>query len=285
MSILLSSVLNGLSFAALLFLIAGGFTLLYGIMRLLNLAHGALYLWGAYLAAAVISGTGNYLLAVLVAGGVVGIATVIGGVGLFARVQGNELREVLLTIAVSLVLADAALAVWGGHPVGVQAPEFLRGAADFMPVAFPIYRLFLMGLALAVGFGLWYLIERTSVGALLRACVDNRAMLASLGVNVRRLYWFVWMAGGFLAGVAGLLGSIVFGIAPGVDVQILLLALVVVVLGGLGSLSGAALGSLVVGLSYSFATVYAPELLYFIIFGPMLILLVIRPQGLRGANA
>lgn len=274
--------LNGLSFGGLLFLLASGFTLVFGLMRIVNLAHGAFYLVGGYVGLTVILATGSFWLAIVA--GAVAIAVLGGFVErvLLRRIRGQELSEVLLTIGVAFVLGDLSLAVWGGDPIRLPVPDFLSGSADLGFVSYPRFRLFVAVLGVAVGVALWFVQNRTRVGAIVRAGVDDREMVAALGINIRRVFTGVFIFGAFLAGLSGVVGGAFLAVMPGADVEILLFALVVVILGGLGSLPGAAVGSILVGLIDSFARALVPELSFFTLFAPMAVVLVLRPHGLLG---
>lgn len=276
------SLMNAFTLGALLFLVASGFTLIFGLMRVLNLAHGAFYLWGGYIGLVAIGLTGNFWLGLLAGG--LGV-TLGGGLAerfLFRRVRGDTLAEVLLTVGLGLILADMALFIWGGDPITISPPEMFRGGMTVIGVGIPKSRVGLVVLAALVFVGLWWLLNRTTVGAMVRAGVDDSEMLAALGINIRLVYSAVFLLGAFLAGASGVAGATFLGLYPGVDAEILLFGLVVVVIGGLGSIWGALIGSMLVGLSISFGTVFIPELLYFLIFGPMLLVLIVRPQGLMG---
>lgn len=276
------SMLNGLTLGGLLFLVASGFTLIFGLMRVLNLAHGAFYLWGGYTGLFVMTVTGSFWVGVLVAGVAVGAAGGFAERLLFRRVRGNTLAEVLLTVGLGLVLGDTAILVWGGDAVSIRASGALAGGMPMLGVTVPRFRIALLVMSILVFIALWALLTKTRVGAVIRAGVDDREMLAALGVNVRLVFSLVFVFGAFLAGASGVVGGTFLGLYPGADAEILLFALVVVVIGGLGSLWGALIGSMVVGLLISFGTLYVPEILYFVVFGPMLAVLVLRPQGLLG---
>ncbi|MFG1815439.1 branched-chain amino acid ABC transporter permease [Kribbella sp. NPDC049174] len=281
---LLLTTFNGLSFAGLLFLVASGFTLIFSLMGVLNLAHGTFYLWGGYLGLVTLGATGSWLVALLV--GALGVA-VGGGIlerVVYRRVRGLELSEVLLSVGVSLVLADLALARFGGDSLTIDPPGALAGSVALGDFVVPKFRLAVIVAALVVAIGLWVLLKRTRVGAIIRAGVDDEEMLDALGVNVRRVAAGVFVLGALLAGASGVVGGVFFGVYPGADAEMLLFALVVVVVGGLGSLQGAVLGALAVGLVYSFGVTLASDLLYFILFGPMLLVLVARPRGLLGGR-
>jgi branched-chain amino acid transport system permease protein len=281
---LLLTTFNGLSFAGLLFLVASGFTLIFSLMGVLNLAHGTFYLWGGYLGLVTLGATGNWLLALLV--GAVGVA-VGGGVLerlVYRRVRGMELSEVLLSVGISLVLADLALARFGGDSLTIDPPAGLAGSIAIGDVVVPRFRLAVIAAAIVVALGLWLLLKRTRVGSVIRAGVDDEEMLDALGVNVRRVAAWVFVLGALLAGASGVVGGVFFGLYPGADAEMLLFALVVVVVGGLGSLQGAVVGSVAVGLVYSFGVTLASDLLYFVLFGPMLLVLVLRPRGILGGR-
>lgn len=277
-----AQVLNGLSFGGLLFLLSSGFTLVFGLMRIVNLGHGAFYLVGGYIGSTVLALTGSFWLAVLAGGAC--IAVVGAGVErvLLRRIRGEELPEVLLTIGVAFVLADLCLAIWGGDPVEISAPGYLTGTLDLGLVAYPRFRLVVLLLGVLVGIGLWYLQNRTRVGAVVRAGVDDREMVSALGVDISKVFAGVFLVGAFLAGLSGVVGGAFLSLVPGADIEILLFALVVVIVGGLGSLPGAAVGSLLVGLIDAFGRALLPDLSFFTLFAPMAIVLVLRPHGLLG---
>lgn len=276
--------LNGLSFGALLFVLASGFTLVFGLMRIVNLAHGALYLSGGYVGIVVAVGTGNYV-AALFSGALT--AALIGLVSerfLLRRVRGKELPEVLLTVGISFVLADINLAIFGGNPLTLTVPDVLRGALDLGFITYPRYRLFTIALAVAVGLGLYLVQHRTRIGAVMRAGVDDREMTGMMGINVDRVFAGMFVLGSALAGLAGVAAAGQLTLRPGADTDILLFALVVVIVGGLGSVTGAAVGSAIIGLIDAFAKVWIPEFSYFAVFAPMALILILRPQGLFGRS-
>ena len=282
---ILLQTLNALSFAGLLFLVASGFTLIFGLMNIVNLAHGGFYLVGGYIGLTTILATGSFWLGVLAAGLGIGLLGTATERVLLRPVRGQETAEVLLTVGLVLVLGDMSLAIWGGDPRTLPAPDYLSGAFDLGPVFYPRFRLFVLLLAVAVGVLLWFIESRTRVGAIVRAGVDDREMIAALGINIRRVFSGMFLLGAFLAGISGVIGGTFLSIEPGVDVEIVLFALVVVILGGLGSLPGAAIGALIVGFIDAFARALIPELAFFTLFAPMVIVLVVRPQGLLGRRA
>ncbi|QOZ23223.1 High-affinity branched-chain amino acid transport system permease protein LivH [Bradyrhizobium ivorense] len=278
----LFQLLNGLTFAALLFVVASGFTLIFGLLRIVNLAHGALYLFGGYIGFSIAVKTGSFIV-----GGIGAMAAIaaIGFVldqGLLRFVRGNELRQVLLTLGVAFFLNDLALVIWGGDSFTVPIPEFLRGGVRVFGTFYPKYRLFVLVMGILVFIGLWVLLNHTRLGALIRAGVDDAEMVEASGVNIRRVFLFTFLFGSALAGLAGLMGGAFLSLYPSADAEILTFSLAVVIIGGRGSLVGVAVGSLLVGLLNTLGQVMFPELAYFVIFGPMAVLLAFRPLGLFG---
>ena len=277
-----ATILNGLTLGGLLFLVSSGFTVMFGLMRVLNLAHGAFYMWGALVGATVFEASRSFVIALLAAAAAIALLGLVTEVTLFRRVRGKPIQEVLLTLGMGMVLGDVALAIFGGHPRRVPPPDILSGSVDLLGVTFPKYRLALLIIAGLLYLGLYLALERTRLGATIRAGVDDREMLEALGTNIKLLGTVVFVTSAALIGATGLLGAALLGVYPGADIDILVLAVVVVIIGGLGSLDGAALGSIVVGLLFSFGSVYTPALLYFVIFGPVIVFLFFRPHGLRG---
>jgi branched-chain amino acid transport system permease protein len=277
--------LNGATFAALLFVVASGFTLIFGLMRIVNLAHGALYLFGGYLGLTVANLTGNFFLGAI--GAAVGVALIgfIIDFGLLRFVRGVELRQVLLTLGVAFVLNDLALVLWGGDTFSIQVPAFLDGPAEFGSITYPIYRLVVLLVGIVIFISLSLLITKTRLGALIRAGVDDAETVSAMGVDIRRVFIYTFMLGSALAGLGGVMGGAFLTLYPTADSEILVYSLAVVIIGGRGSLIGAAVGSLLVGMLSTFGQVWFPELAYFVIFGPMAILLAFRPLGLFGKVA
>jgi branched-chain amino acid transport system permease protein len=281
MSFTLFQILNSLTFTALLFLVASGFTLIFGLMRIVNLAHGAMYLMGGYVAYAVATRLGSFLL------GTVAAAIAVALLGLVEQsllrfVKGEELRQVLLTLGLSLMLNDAALVLFGGDTFSVPLPAMLKGPLEFFGMSYPRYRLFVLGVGIVVFILLVLLMNRTRLGALIRAGVDDAETVEAMGINIRKVFVITFMLGMALAGMAGALGGAFLSIYPTADSEILVFSLAVVIIGGRGSLPGAALGSLAVAFLSTFGQVWFPELAYFVIFGPMALLLAFRPHGLFG---
>lgn len=275
--------LNGLTAASLYFLVATGFTLIFGVLRVTNLAHGSLYLLGAYVGYSIETRTGNWLVALIGAGAAMAILGVAVQQIILRRVQGDPLREALLTIGLSIVAADQALALWGSRPLDIGVPQSLdRGITLFGGVVFSAYRLTFLGLALATGIGLWWLLRHTRFGVAIRSIVDDGPMASALGINANVIFAIVFALGAFLAGAAGVAGAAYLSISPGEDSRYLLLSLLVVIIGGLGSILGAAIGALVIGVIEAFAQLYLPTYSVLVTFGAMVMVLAFRPQGLLG---
>ena len=286
MKLLLLASLNGITLAALYFIVASGFTLIFGMMRVVNLAHGSLFLIGAYIGYDVAAATGYWVLGVV--GGALGTALV-GALSyrfLLDRHQGQDLRQALVTIGLSIIAADLLLARYGGLSYQFEVPEVLYGSMP-MPVVggYPVFRLVLIGFALAVYLALWLLVQRTRFGMMVRAGVDDRQMLGAIGVNVPLVSTLVFALGSLLVGFAGVVGSSSLSIAPGEDARYLLSSLVVVIVGGMGSLPGAAIGALLIGLAEQIGLAYFPTYSIIISFVIMVTVLAWRPYGLMGRPA
>lgn len=276
--------LNGLTLAALYFLAASGFSLIFGLMRTVNMAHGALLLLGGYVGFSVVEATGSWGLGVMGGGLAAALSGAIVQFGVLGWMQGDELRQTLASIAISIILADLMLWHWGGITYQVALPDMLSGGQrlPLLGVGYASIRLALMGFALVVGIALWLLIQKTRFGAVIRAGVDDQDMLRALGFPISRIFIFVFALGGMLAGMAGVVTASALSIAPGTDLQFLLSSLVVVIVGGMGSVGGAALGALLVGLAEQYGLAYAPTYGAVFTFAIMVLVLAVRPQGLMG---
>jgi branched-chain amino acid transport system permease protein len=281
---LITQTLNGLFSAALLFLIAGGLTLVFGVMRIVNIAHGSFYMLGVYVAFSVVARTHSLLAAALAAMLVVGALGFVMQRFFLRRFASQPLPEMMMTMGFALVLRDGAFLIWGGDPFALAYPSFLRGSLEFHDVVFPVYRLFVILVAAAVGALLGILNEKTLIGAKLRAAVDDPEMAAGTGVPVALLSGLVFAAGAALAAFGGVMGGPILGGYAGMDFDLLPLAFVVVIVGGMGSLRGAVIGSIIVGMIDNFGKALVPELSYFTLFAPMVIMLAIKPTGLYGRN-
>ncbi|MGO9569804.1 MAG: branched-chain amino acid ABC transporter permease [Desulfomonilaceae bacterium] len=282
MDFIVLQTLNGLSFAMLLFLMASGLSLIFGLMNLVNLAHGSFYLLAGYIALTVVKKTSNFFEGLLVACVVVPLVGILVQKFFLSRHEKNELAQVLVTFGFIFIFGDACLWIWGGLPRSLPKPSFLSHSLFFGDIVFPSYRLFIIVIGFLVGLGLWLFLEKTKVGAMVRASVDNRDMAMAVGVNVSTLFTAVFALGTMLAALAGVLGGAFVGVHAGADLDILLLALVIVIIGGQGSLKGAFVGSLFVGMIDNFGRALFPELSLFMVFAPMAVILAVRPQGLFG---
>lgn len=290
----INTFLNGLTLAGLYFLVASGFTLVFGLMRNVNLAHGSMYLLGGYIGYEVAERTGNWYLGVVAAFGLVALTGAALQILVFRRMQGDDLRQTLVTIGISIVAADLMLAYWSGTTYQFSPPEWLFGATQLPIVSavkssgavvmlkYPTYRLFVLVLAIVVGIGLWLFLHRSRMGMMIRAGVDDREMLAATGVNVNLIFVVVFMLGAGLAGMAGVIGGSALSIAPGEDVRYLLASLVVVIVGGMGSVTGAAIGAILIGLAEQFGLAYFPTYGIVLSFVIMIVVLAVRPQGIMG---
>ncbi|MEI6300485.1 MAG: branched-chain amino acid ABC transporter permease [Betaproteobacteria bacterium] len=274
--------LNSLSLGGLLFLLSAGFSLIFGLMRIANLSHGAYFMLGAYIGLSVLRAGYSFGVAMVVAG--LAVALMGGLIERFVirRLAGNPLAQVLATLGIAFIIADGSLLVWTGDPQQLPSPEFLQGVFRLEGVAFPKYRVAVVGVAIVFAIGLWLLLEKTRIGAMIRAGVDDMEMARGVGIPVSALFTMVFCLGSFLAGVGGVLGGPILSVYPGLDTDMLPLALVVVILGGVGSLGGAFVGSFIIGFIYTFGQTLFPDLAYMILFLPMIIVLAIRPRGLFG---
>jgi branched-chain amino acid transport system permease protein len=288
MSFWLVLTVNSVTFGGLLFLLSAGFSLIFGLMRIPNLTHGSLFMLGAYIGASFVMGllgfNLNFWLAAILATLAVAALGALAERLLLRRLPGDQLAQVLVTLGLSFMAADFCLMVWGGDPLNVATPAGLGGFVRVGLVAFPMYRLAIIVIATVVAIGLWLLLDRTRLGAMIRAGVDDPDMARVVGIRVSQLFTIVFALGAGLAAFAGIIGGPILSVYPGLDQDMLPLALVVVILGGTGSLLGSFVGSIIVGFLYNFGQALLPELAYFVLFLPMLLVLILRPQGLFGRH-
>jgi branched-chain amino acid transport system permease protein len=334
---------NGVSYGALLFLVGSGLSLIFGVMRIVNLSHGAYFLWGGYIALSVIHVTGSWALSIPVAAlavAVIGIAmerlflrtegleilrngTIALGVGVLiglaiARwypalgasrpqfitacvlatvasyfvlrgvaivpIDNDVLRQVLLTVGFAFLFQQGALDIWGGNNMDINPPPAFTQSIVVGGVYLPVYRVFMIGMAVAIGIVLWLVMEKTRMGAAVRATVDDAQMARGVGIDTNRISMFIFALGAFLAALGGVIGGAFLGIYPGLDFEMLPLAFAVVIIGGMGSLGGAAIGALAVGLADNFGKALFPEVSYFTLYAPMVLILAIKPTGLFGRD-
>jgi branched-chain amino acid transport system permease protein len=333
---------NGISYGALLFLVGSGLSLIFGVMRIVNLSHGAYFLWGGYIAISVIAWTGSWALSLplaalavaligiamerlflrsegfefartgviavgvgliislavkakwpeLLGGGWPQIATVaavasVAGYFLLKRVpivpiETDVLRQVLLTVGFAYLFQQAALDIWGGDNMDITPAAFLNNSVVIGGIYFPLYRVFMIAMALGMGLVIWLVMEKTRMGAAVRATVDDAQMARGVGIDTNRVSMLIFALGAFLAALGGVIGGAFVGIYPGLDFEMLPLAFAVVIIGGMGSLGGAAIGALAVGLADNFGKALFPEISYFTLYAPMVLILAIKPTGLFG---
>ncbi len=280
------TLLNGLTLASLYFLVASGFTLVFGLMRNVNLAHGSLYLIGAYVGWMVGERTGSWVLAVFAGFLSAAVLGLLMQLLVFRHMQGQDLRQTLVTIGLSIVLADVALWIWGAEIYTFDPPAWIYGSTTLPLVdKFPTYRLFVLLASILIGVGLWLLLARTRIGMMIRAGVDDRGMLSASGVNVQRVFALTFAIGAGLAGLAGVVGGTALSVSPGEDTRYLLASLVVVIVGGMGSVVGAAIGAMLIGLAEQFGLAYAPTYSVVFTFVIMVIALAFKPRGLMGKGS
>ncbi|MFN9192440.1 MAG: branched-chain amino acid ABC transporter permease [Pseudomonadota bacterium] len=283
----LLTLLNGLTLASLYFIVAAGFTLVFGLMRNVNLAHGSLYLLGGYVGFTIAETTGWWVLAM--AGGFLAaaIAGLLIQVLILRHMQGQDLRQTMVTIGLSIVIADILLWIFTGQVHQMEAPEWLQGPIRDIPVirAYSAYRLSLLAFGIVIGVFLWWLLNRTRVGTMIRAGVDDRAMLSAAGVNVNLVFAITFMLGAGLAGIGGVIGAVELSMVPGEDTRLLLASLVVVIVGGMGSVVGAAIGAVILGLAETYGLAYAPTYSVVFTFVILVLVLAFRPRGIMGKAA
>src|SRR6266849_5727220 len=248
---------NGISYGALLFLVGSGLSLIFGVMRIVNLAHGSYFLLGGYVALSVIWSTGSWALALPAAALAIAILGLLME-RIFLRALGfDPLRQVLLTVGFAFLFQQAALDIWGGDNLDITPPA-------------------------AIGLALWLAMEKTRMGAAVRATVDDAQMAAGVGIDTSRISMFIFALGAALAALGGVIGGAFLGVYPGLDFQILPIAFAVVIIGGMGSLGGAAIGALLVGIADNFGKALFPEISYFTLYAPMALILAVKPTGLFG---
>ena len=302
--LLVEQVLNGLQFGVMLFLMAAGLTLIFGVMGLINLAHGSLYMIGAFAAAAVAGATGSFLLALGAAMAAAAMAGVVIETAVIRRLYAKDhLDQVLATFALILIFSEGVRWVFGSFPLYLDVPDAISGPITLPGgIQYPFYRLVLIGVGLAVAAGLGLLISKTRIGIQIRAGENDREMIAALGVDISRLYTLVFALGAALAGLAGALVGAIQSVQVGMGEPVLILAFVVIVIGGIGSVRGALIGAILVGLTDTLGGIFLPELLKLFtdpstatsvgsalasmaIYILMGIVLIWRPTGLYGARA
>lgn len=284
MDIIAAQLVNGISYGLLLFVITCGLSLVFGILGVLNLAHGSLYMIGAYLAYTITATTTqNFWLALII------VPIVLAVLSLFIEIillrptyKLGHLSQVLLTFGLAYVFHDLSSIIWGTNVLSIDLPNSLSGSITMFSQSFPTYRLVVIGIGILLAVLLWFVQEKTRWGAIIRAGLSDKEMISALGVNIKLVFTIVFLTGGFLAGFGGVIGAPILGIYPSMEFQTLILALVVLVVGGLGSISGTFVASLLIGIVETFGRFLIPEISLILIFGLMAIVLVVKPNGLLG---
>jgi len=281
MSFYLVQFLNGLAFSLLLFILAAGLSLIFGMMDVINLAHGSFYMIGAYIGLSVLRFTGSFWLALIIAPLIVAAIGLVLESGFLRQVmKRGHLDQVLLTFGFAYIFMDLAKWIWGADVHSITPPPIFQGSVEILGSMFPKYRLFVIVFGLLVALVLWLIVEKTRLGAIVRAGVDDREMVSGLGIDIDLTFKAVFAVGAALAGLSGVVAGAVLSVYPGMDHDILLLTLIVVVVGGMGTLGGAFWGSIVIGQADTFGKVLFPDYALLFIFGVMAAVLIFRPKGL-----
>lgn len=285
MDVLAISLLNGISWGMILFLIACGFSLIYGVMGILNLAHGTLYVLGAFVGLTVVKYWGNFGLALVIGGlGAVLLGIILERVFL-SRLYKQINEQVLLTLGFVYICTNVYLWIWGPHAKMGTAPAMVSGSVSIGDLSFPIYRFVIIIVGVAMFVGLWWWQDRTRVGAIMRAGMDDKEMTMGLGINYKLLASAIFLLGSFMGGFAGFLGAPILGVQFAMSFDILLLACIVVIIGGVGSVQGALLGAVLLGCIDSFGKTFFPDLAMFTMYLAFIIALMVKPTGILGEQA
>jgi branched-chain amino acid transport system permease protein len=290
----LNASLNGITLGGLYFLVASGFTLIFGLMRNVNLAHGSLYLFGGYMGYEATQWTGSWLFSFVIAFVSCAIVGIAMQFFIFRRMEGEDLRQTLVTLGLAIIFSDLMVWVWGGNAIQIDTPDYLLGPVatpivvavksngEAVFLRYPSVRLVIFAAAVVLGVGMWLALHRTRIGVMIRAGVDDRDMLSVLGYRVQLLFIIVFAFGAGLAGMAGIVGGTFQSISLGEDQHFLLASLQVVIVGGMGSIPGAALGAIIIGCAEQFGQTYFQNYATVLTFVIMVIVLALRPQGLLG---
>ena len=282
MESLLINVLNGIAFGMILFLIASGLSVIYGFMGVLNLAHGVFYILGAYFGLTVRRLEGSFLIAALAGGLGVGLLGLLLERVFISRLHKRINEQVLLTLGFVYIFSNLVRWVWGPYAKLIDPPAFASGTIPIGSASYPLYRLVIILMGLAVAAGLWVLNNKTRAGSILRAGMDDREMTVGLGVNYGVVATIVFVLGAFVGGFAGFIGLPIVAVHPGFVFDILLLSLIVIIVGGVGRIEGVLLGAMIIGLIDSLGRAYFPEFAYFTMYIAMIIILLVKPTGLLG---
>ncbi|MCM3692587.1 branched-chain amino acid ABC transporter permease [Neobacillus niacini] len=282
MDLFIVNTLSGLTYGMLLFLMASGLSIVFGLMRIINLAHGSFFLFGSYVAYAMISRGMNFWLALLLSTICVTVLALLLEKFLISRFHGNEASQVLLTLGLIFVIGDITLWIWGGDFLSIPVPSILDFSFAISESSFPIYRLFVIAIGIICAVLLWYFETKTKVGMIIRAGVDDMEMVGALGFNIKLIFSAVFLFGAALAAIGGVLSGPILGMYPKMEFEILVNSLVIVLIGGLGSWKGAFIGAILIGIIDSFGKIYLPDVSVLLIFVVMVIVLMFKPTGLFG---
>ena len=278
---LATHMLNGLAYGLLLFILAAGLSLIFGMMDVINLSHGSFYLVGGFLGVGLVDDLGNWWLALAVSVGIVAVLGLIAELSLLRPMYNRDhLDQILLTFGLALIIEDASEWIFGTTIQSMSYPSAFSQSVSFLGVVIPSYRLMVIFVGLVLAVALYLLLERTRIGSIIRAGVSDREMVSALGFNITAIFGAVFVGGLALAGLAGFIGTPILGVYSGLDFEILILTLIIVVVGGLGSLTGAFWASLLIGITQILGQAYFPSIAALIIYVVMAIVLLVRPQGL-----
>ena len=279
----LFQILNGLGLGMIYFLISAGLTIIFGLLNFVNFAHGAFFMLGGYFCYSLVEATGNFWIALIVGPPVVSLMAWLAEKLLIHRIYHlPHTFHILVTVGIALILQELSIMIWGPVGKNIPVPAGLQGVVIMGSFAYPTYRLFLIAFTVVIGFALWYMLERTRFGGLVRAGSENAEMVALLGTNIYRLFGWTFALGVGLAGLAGILAAPIRGVHPFMGPEVLGIAFVVVVIGGMGSFVGALMGGLLVGLVQSLMSTIWPEGASLMIYGAMATVILLRPHGLFG---
>jgi branched-chain amino acid transport system permease protein len=285
MDLLIQGTLNGLSYGMVLFLIGSGLSLIMGVMQILNLAHGAMFMVGGYVGWTIAVALGmDFWLAVLAAGGLVAVLGLLIERTILRRMHGRLDNQVLATLGITYILTNSVIWIWGAEPKVPFTPPVLGGSVDVLGVDYPLARIGVLVLGIAIAALLWWLQDKTRIGSMVRAGMDDPETASSLGVNVGVISAVMFTIGSFVAGISGVLGQQLTGLRPDQGMSILVLGLVVLVIGGIGTIQGALLGACLIGMINSFGQILFPEFAAFLVFGAMVLVLAVRPRGILGRS-
>ncbi|MDC3413986.1 branched-chain amino acid ABC transporter permease [Aquibacillus sp. 3ASR75-11] len=284
MELIGAQLVNAVAYGLLLFIITCGLTLVFGILGVLNLAHGSFYMFSAYIAYSITETyTQSFWLALFVAPMVVGLIALVVEITLLRPTYHlGQLSQVLLTFGLAYIFNDIAPVIWGSDVLSIKVPSVLSGSVTIFEQKFPVYRFAVIGIGIAIAILLWMVQNKTKWGAIIRAGLSDKEMVSALGINIKLVFTSVFIIGGVLAAFGGVVAAPILGIYPSMEFQTLILALVVLVIGGLGSVAGTLVASLLVGIVETFSRFLAPEISMFLIFGLMAVILVLKPNGLLG---